>query len=176
MFEKLGKRLKGRISIIGVGNPMRGDDGAGPLLIKMLEGGHGASTMNCQLLQSRQPASSREYQLLDCGQAPENYFAAIANFKPDTILVIDSAQFGEQPGEIRLFEVEDIKEEGISTHNASLSLFMGYLKKETSADIFLLAIQPGRTNLGKKMSHEVKETIHVLNDSLGQILNGGQYS
>ena len=172
MFEELSRRIKGRVAIVGVGNPMRGDDGAGPSLIKMLEGGQGASTINCQLLHSRQPASSREYQLFDCGQTPENYLAPIAEFEPDTVLIIDSAQFSARTGEMRLFEAEDIKGEGISTHNASLSLFMDYLRKETGADIFLLAIQPGRTKLGEEMSPEVREALQLLKDKLREILNG----
>ncbi len=172
MFEELARRIKGRAAIVGVGNPMRGDDGAGPSLIKMLEGGQGASTMNRQLPQSRQPASSREYQLFDCGQAPENYLAPITEFEANTILIVDSAQFSARPGEMRLFETEDIKGQGISTHNASLSLFMDYLRKETEADIFLLAIQPGSTKLGEEMSPEVREALQLLKDKLRQILNG----
>lgn len=152
MLEELSRRLKGRVAIVGVGNPMRGDDGAGPSLIEMLKSGHGASTMNCQLF--------------DCGQTPENYLAPIAEFKPDTILIIDSAQFCARPGEMRLFEAEDIKGQGISTHNAPLSLFVDYLERETEADIFLLAIQPGRTKLGEEMSPEVKEALQLLKDRL----------
>ncbi|MCD5390465.1 hydrogenase 3 maturation endopeptidase HyCI [candidate division NPL-UPA2 bacterium] len=171
MFEELSRRIKGRVAIVGVGNCMRGDDGAGPSLIKMLKMGHEASTINCQLLHSRQPASRREYQFFDCGQAPENHLAPITEFKPETILIVDSAQFCARPGEMRLFEAEDIKGEGISTHNASLSLFMDYLRKETPADIFLLAIQPGRTKLGEEMSPEVREALQLLKDELRQILS-----
>ncbi|MCK4325467.1 hydrogenase 3 maturation endopeptidase HyCI [bacterium] len=162
MLEELARRIKGRVAIVGVGNSMRGDDGAGPSLIEMLKSG--------------QPVSRREYQLFDCGQAPENYLVPIAGFEPNTILVIDSAQFCGQPGEMRLFEAEDIKVQGISTHNAPLSLFMDYLKRETGADIFLLAVQPGGTKLGEEISSEVKDALQLLKDRLRQILtfeNGG---
>ncbi len=171
MLEELARRIKGRVAIVGVGNSMRGDDGAGPSVIEMLKSDQEASTMDCQLPHSRQPASSREHQLFDCGQAPENYLVPIAEFKPETILIIDSAQFSARPGETKLFEAEDIKGQGISTHNASLSLFMDYLKRETGADIFLLAIQPRRTKLGEEMSPEVKEALQLLKDKLRQILS-----
>lgn len=170
MFEELTRRIKGRVAIVGVGNSMRGDDGAGPSIIEMLKSGHEASTMNCRLPHSRQPASGREYQFFDCGQAPENHLVPIAEFEPNTVLIIDSAQFCTQPGEMKLFEAEDIKVQGISTHNAPLSLFMDYLKKETGADIFLLAIQPGTTKLGEEMSSEVKDALQLLKDRLRQIL------
>ncbi|MCK4436355.1 hydrogenase 3 maturation endopeptidase HyCI [bacterium] len=173
MLEELARRIKGRVAIVGVGNSMRGDDGAGPSLIEMLKNSHGISTINCQPPHGRQPVSRREYQLFDCGQAPENYLVPIAEFEPNTTLVIDSAQFCGQPGEMKLFEAEDIKVQGISTHNAPLSLFMDYLKKETGADIFLLAIQPGGTKLGEEISSEVKEAIQLLRDRLRQILENG---
>ena len=143
--KELHSRLKGRVAIVGVGNPLRGDDGAGPHLIERLR----ASILNSELL-------------FNCGEVPENYLGPISRLNPDTIIFIDSADFSPQPGEIKIIEIKDIKEGGLSTHNASLKLSLNYLKESTKAEIFLLGIQPKSKELGEGISPEVEKALKNL--------------
>ncbi len=137
------ERLKGKIVIVGVGNILKGDDGLGPYLVKRLRGKVRA-------------------HLLDGGSAPENYVGKIASLKPDTILVIDACDLGWTPGRMELIEIEAIKNIGYSTHDVSPRVFMNYLKEETRADVFMLAIQPREAKLGEGISSPVKGAIEKI--------------
>ena len=141
--ERLKERLKGEIVIVGMGNPLKGDDGLGPCLIKRLKGKVRA-------------------HLIDGGSAPENYVGKISFLKPDTILVIDACDLGWEPGRVELLEIEQMKHTGYSTHSISPGVFMNYLKEETGADIFMLAVQPQEAKLGARLSFPVKKAIEKI--------------
>jgi len=123
---------------VGIGNPLRGDDAAGPELIKELR-----NSLRCLLL-------------LDVGEVPENYLEKIVKEKPNTIVLVDAVDLGAPPGTIRIIEEGDIRDESLSTHNVSLRLVAKYLQRETSADVFLLGIQPKTIQFGKEISEPVR--------------------
>jgi len=137
-LAKLRNRLQGKVSIVGIGNPLRGDDAAGPELIKELR-----NSLRCLLL-------------LDVGEVPENYLEKIVKEKPNTIVLVDAVDLGAPPGTIRIIEEGDIRDESLSTHNVSLRLVAKYLQRETSADVFLLGIQPKTIQFGKEISEPVR--------------------
>ena len=138
-LAKLKNRLQGKVSIVGIGNRLRGDDGVGPEIINRLNN------------------PLPHLLLFDVGEAPENYLGKIVKQKPDTIVLIDAVDLGAPPGTIKIIEKDDIRDESLSTHNVSLNLVGKYLQKETSADVFLLGIQPKTTEFGREISQPVKE-------------------
>jgi len=145
MLELLKSRLKGKVLILGVGNPLRGDDGAGPYLIEQLNG-------------------KIDVPLLDCGEVPENFLGKIAELHPNTILIIETVHLGASPGAVAIIEADDIDRVSYSTHHASLRLLMNYLKIEIGAEVFVLGIQPKKTEFGIEISNEVKKTLSILKD------------
>jgi hydrogenase 3 maturation protease len=138
VLAQLRERLRGRVVIAGVGNPLRGDDGFGPLMIQRLRGKVKAA-------------------LFDCGSTPENFLGPIRRQHPDTILVLDAADFSAEPGEIRVFDSSQWQGGGFSTHNFSLGLLADFLTADTKAPIYLVAIRPKSIGFGQPMSPEVKE-------------------
>ena len=148
MLNLLKSRLKGKVLILGVGNPLRGDDGAGPHLIEQLNGKIDAA-------------------LLDCGEVPENFLGKIVELRPDTILIIETVHLGAPPGAAAIIDADDFDRMSSGyTHHASLWLSMNYLKIETGAEIFVLGIQPKKTEFGIGISNEVKKTLSILKDIL----------
>lgn len=143
-LSKLKNRLQGKVSVVGIGNPLRGDDGIGPEIIKRL------NNPLPRLL------------LFDVGETPENYLGRIVKQKPDTIVLIDAVDFGSSPGTIKIIEKGDIRNESLSTHNVSLNLVAKYLQKETSADVFLLGVQPKTTEFGREISQPVREGLEKI--------------
>ena len=143
-LTKLKNRLQGKVSIVGIGNRLRGDDGVGPEIIKRVEN----------------PLPS--LLLFDVGEAPENYLGKIVKQKPDAIVFIDAVDFDAPPGTIKVVETDDIRNESLSTHNVSLNLVAKYLQRETSADIFLLGIQPETTEFGREISQAVREGLEKI--------------
>ncbi|RLE13743.1 hydrogenase maturation peptidase HycI [Candidatus Aerophobetes bacterium] len=144
---EIEKYIQGKVVFLGVGNLMRGDDGAG-----------------CKFIEELKKAEKLRFSqiyLLDGGQVPENYIEVIAKIKPDKIFIVDSADFGGSPGEVRL--IEEV-EPGLSfsTHTLSLSFVVDYLRKKTGAKIFILGIQPRKLGWGNGLSSEVRKAVKDL--------------
>ena len=162
-IKDLVSRCKGKVVMIGVGNPLKGDDGAGPFFIKQLKkwdcpspsGRKGLS----QIFLTGRNKKGTVPVLVDAGEVPENYTGAITKAKPDTILIVDAADFGGKPGEIKMFGAGEINKAGFTTHSMSLNVFTEYLKQETGAEILLLAIQPKTVKPGVSLSQEDKTSI-----------------
>ena len=132
--------LKGKVVILCLGNPDRGDDGAGPAIASSIKG-------------------KVAYEVIDGGVTPENYTGAIIRSRPDTILIIDTVLFEGKPGEVRLFSGEDLRSGKISTHDVSPQLLIEYLKSSTSANIYILGIRPKSNKFGEGLSREVDNSV-----------------
>ncbi len=137
--------LKGKVLILGIGNTLRSDDGVGSILATRIQG-------------------KLPYIVYDGGSSPENYLGKIIKDKPDTILLIDAVDFGGEAGEFRMLEGEDVQTVNFfSTHDASISLAISYLKnslKETG--IIILAIQPKVLAFGDQLSPQITKTLERL--------------
>ncbi len=151
---ELKKRLRGKVVIVGIGNTLRGDDGAGPELIKQLKNSK-LSTLNSKL------------SLISVGEVPENYLGKIAEHKPDTIMLVDAVDFDSPPGSVRVIDQDTLKEESFFTHNASIKLTISYLRKKTKGLVFLLGIQPTKNlQMGSELSEPVKQAIRRIEQFL----------
>ena len=144
ILEHLKAHLKGKVVILGIGNNLRCDDGFGSLLASRLK-------------------DKVPYIVYDAATSPENYLGKIVKDSPENIVIIDSADFGGYPGELRLAQTDEIQSVNLfSTHNASLSLTTNYLKKDLRADIIILIIQPKCIAFGDKLSPEISDTLEKL--------------
>ena len=134
--ERLAARLTGVVVVVGVGNPLRGDDGAGCQAAARLRGVPGVRVVLAE-------------------EVPESHLGAIADARPDVVALIDAVDLGAAPGSVALLERDDLPAGGGTTHHAPLALVMEVLAHMTGADVFLLAIQPQSTFLGGPVSVEV---------------------
>jgi hydrogenase 3 maturation protease len=137
--------LKGKVVVLGVGNPLRCDDGFGPALIKEL-------TDNF-------PYKGHDALFIDAGTAPENYMGKITKIKPDTLLIVDAVDLGVEPGGYALLGKSDIRKQGFTTHDLSPDMLMDFLEKEAEIDIYLLGVQPESISFGTDMSEAVQKTV-----------------
>ncbi len=150
--EELDAALSGRrVVILGVGNSLRGDDGFGPLLAARLAG-----RLSCPVL--------------DCGSVPENFTGKILALSPEVVLVLDAAELGAPPGELRLVPGTDAAGSGFSTHAAGLDAFLGYVKGECGAEGWLLAVQAGGVGLGEEVGPEVAAAAEMAAGMLAEVL------
>jgi hydrogenase 3 maturation protease len=143
----------GKVVVVGIGNTLRADDGAGSLV--------------AERLRERYPDV-----VFDAAQAPENYLAPIRRADPDVVVLVDVADFGGSPGEVRAATAEDVEGLMMGTHAAPLSMFMRVLKDETGADVMLLAVQAATTTLGADMTREVTDAVENLVSQLEELLDG----
>jgi hydrogenase 3 maturation protease len=141
------KQIKQIIStipiIIGIGNELRGDDGAGIILVQKIQT---AGYKNAIIV----------------GGNPENYLQKIIAMPGESRLWIDAINWGSPAGQIKIFSPEEIKHFAISTHNFSLAIITKFLNESRPLPDFFLGIQPANLELGKSMSAPVNNTVNQL--------------
>ena len=137
--------------IVGIGNILKGDDGAGPLV--------------CQQLKQEKICAD----LIDAGTVPENYIQSIIKKAPQNLLVIDAIDFEAAPGTIKIFAPEQLSSHVISTHFLSPRVFVDMVCQNVIVDVYFIGIQPAQMLLGQSVSPEVNLTIQRLSEVLTQI-------
>ena len=142
-FKQLNKLRGSATVIVGVGNTLKGDDAAGPIV--------------CQQLGGKVRA-----ELIDAGTVPENYIQTIIKKSPRNLLIIDAVDFGARPGTINIFRPEQLKSTAFSTHTLSPRLFVDMVCKDIDADVYFVGIQPAQTQLGESQSTQVNQAIQSL--------------
>jgi len=154
--EKLESWLRGysKLVILGVGNPLRGDDALGIKIVRLLRG-----------------KVPRRVLLIEGGSVPENFIRKIELFAPSHVLLIDAAHFGGNPGDADLISPEQIIGVVISTHTIPLYLTTELIREFTGAKIMLLGVQPKNVSLGEEISPEVKEATENIARTIVEILN-----
>jgi hydrogenase maturation protease len=109
------------VALVGVGNALLGDDGAGPALIHRMKG----------RLEGRSPAF-----LVDGGEAPETYWGRITAYQPHAVLVIDAVDWGGDPESVAFLEEVGQRGHPCSTHRIPLNLFLWRGRGKFSAPLF----------------------------------------
>ena len=141
--EQLAERLRGVVVVMGIGNFLRGDDAAGSFI-------------------AQQIASAPGVFVIDAEECPENYVTAIANCRPDAIVLLDSVDMRSEPGSAALLDREQLVDYWSSTHRAPISLLMSVLELATRARVFAIGIQPAHLDYLKPMTSEVEASVaHV---------------
>jgi len=149
ILEVLEVRLRGRVAIVGVGDPAHGDDGAGPLVVARLQG-------------------RTDALLVDAGDAPVEVIDDIKAWSPDVVLVVDASRSGAPPGSVVVVEAEDFGGDDLSRQ--AMGAFAAFLYGQTGADVLAVGIQPRNTEKGAEISPEVEETCYRLADLLVEVL------
>lgn len=146
--KELVERLDGkRFGIIGVGNVLRGDDGAGPEVIALLEG-------------------RVDIPIADASEVPENYGGWVVKMNLESVVFIDAVDFGGEPGDFRMIPLEKLMVSASSTHRLSLHYVIRYLEDEWNGDAILVGVQPKSLRLGDGLSAEVAAGVRELADAL----------
>jgi hydrogenase 3 maturation protease len=128
-----------------VGNELRGDDAAGPLLARLLEEG---------------PVDG--WEVIDGASVPENHVHAVRRLKPGRVVVVDAADMGLSVGEIRRLSEKDVAQHFLmTTHSLPLSFVLESLK-ESITEVEFLGIQPQSTAFLAPVSPQVEEAVRLL--------------
>jgi hydrogenase 3 maturation protease len=150
-----------RIAIVGIGNYLRCDDTAGSLAARAL--------MDTRLGQDRDTIL-----VMDAGHAPENGTSQLRRFEPDVILLIDAAEMGEQPGTIRMIDIDEIEGMSASTHTLPLSILANYLVLELNCQLALIGIQSASTEVGEEVHPKVLRAVREIVEHILTILPASQ--
>jgi len=142
--EELRRRLEGkRFGVVGIGNVVRGDDGAGCLLVERLQG-------------------CLDVPIVDCGEVPENYGGWVERRDLEAVVYVDAVDFGGEPGEVRIVPLASLMESATNTHNLSLHYVIRFLEEEWDGDAILVGIQPTTWKFGDPLCDAVDEGVSRL--------------
>ena len=157
LLQQLNKLRNSATVIVGIGNVLKGDDGAGPLVCEQLAGKINA-------------------ELIDAGTVPENYIQPIIKKAPQNLLVIDAIDFAAPAGTIRIFKPEQLNSHAFSTHALSPRLFVDMVCQNIKSDpalqepdVYFVGIQPAQTQLGQSVSPQVSRAVQQLSKILAEI-------
>jgi hydrogenase 3 maturation protease len=121
--------------LLGIGNPLNGDDGVGIYVAERFR--------------------KDDWISLACGTAPENFTGIIRKTRPSFLVLVDAAAMGIPPGEYRIIPRDKIEDVSIGTHQLPLSFLIDFLS-DTASRIILIGIQPERSGTGEEISLPVR--------------------
>ena len=144
-----------QLLIAGTGNVLLGDDGVGPFVIKVLES---------------QYDFAESVELLDLGAPGLDlpiYFSGA-----DTVILIDSAKFGGEAGEMRMFRKDEIvwtpPHTRIDPHSLTLreSISLVDLTGAMPRELLLIGVQGRSFEPGSPLSTPVRQCIPLVIDAV----------
>jgi hydrogenase maturation protease HycI len=148
MFDDLSRRLRGKQTVIlGIGNPLQGDDAIGPCLVDLLRG-------------------RVEATLINAGEVPENYLNAIRAACPEVVLIIVALGLGAEPGYVAVMDADRLRAIENFTRNPGLAFLSVMIQDGTGAEVILLGVQPKATKFAAELTKPVNQTLHNLEDML----------
>lgn len=144
--------MKKKIGVIGLGNPLRRDDGIGILLLNRI--------------QTKKNTIKGNISFIDGGTSGMNLLHLLASF--ESVLIIDAVDFKAKPGEFRLFSIEEIQDQNIqislSTHESDFLQVVRLSKElnELPSTLRIFGIQPADVSYGTGVSKEMESVLEKL--------------
>lgn len=145
-----------KLIILGVGNELKCDDGAGPFIIKKL--------------QAEDIEDKDKLLFINAETVPENFTGKLRKESPSHIIIVDACLMGGKPGDIKIVDKYDFANIGISTHSMSLSFFVRYLEKGNDFKIIFVGIEPESMDYSEKLTENVEKSAYEFIDILKGIV------
>jgi len=143
-----------RLAIVGLGNPLRGDDGVGCRVIE-------------ELSRWELPPG---VELLDGGAIGLGLLDLIEGW--ELVILVDAAEMGRRPGEFLRFTPDDVlvaaKPDSCSFHQAGLSetLTLAGVLGLDLPEMVIFGIQPQKVGWGENLSPVVEAALPVLAEAV----------
>ena len=131
--------------LLGIGNPLHGDDGIGNYVASRFR--------------------ARGWNSIDCGTMPENFTTVVRRHHPEILLLVDATDLGLLPGEFRTVGNDQVENVSIGTHNMPLTFLIGYLA-ESAGKVLFVGVQPGRLGEEEGLSPPAIKGAEMLMDLL----------
>ncbi|HDT13758.1 MAG TPA: hydrogenase maturation protease [Candidatus Aminicenantes bacterium] len=145
--------------LVGVGNPMRRDDGVGPWIVGAVRGLTDATI----------------HSVVDAQDVPENFVPVIARGDCRNVVFIDAVAADGPPGTVIFGPLADFAEAGsFSTHKLALSLSAKFLEA-AGKKVFLLGVVPADLDFGTGFTAEVERAVASLLDLLRAAVKTSPY-
>lgn len=132
-----------KITFVGLGNELRGDDGAGLVFLEYLKKTEEFSKSN----------------FINAKTNPENYLEKILDFKSEVVVIIDTARNAKQPGTIDWINPDSMELDSFSTHTFSVKMIENYIKQLQTVEFRYIGLEPYDTKFGSSLSPIIKRKL-----------------
>jgi hydrogenase 3 maturation protease len=133
-----------RIALVGIGNELNGDDGAGVRTARTL---------------SQNFTEKPGWLIIEAGLAPENFTGTLRRFQPDLVVLIDAAEMALPAAEIACLDWSAAGGWSASTHTLPLNMLSSFLVSELDCQVMVLGIQPVQMGMDQPLSQEVTRSV-----------------
>lgn len=158
-----------RLAVVGLGNPLRGDDGVGPRLVEEL---------TCRGLPEGVTALNGGTGGLELLYMLEGWQRAV---------IVDAADVGREPGQFVRFTPDQTRlvqtADRFSLHHTGLgeALALADALSWTLPDLVIFGVQPAKIGWGEGLSQAVEAALPALTDAVfkeitGQLPEGENYA
>ncbi|MCX7683417.1 MAG: hydrogenase maturation protease [Anaerolineae bacterium] len=141
-----------RTAIIGLGNPLRGDDGVGLRVVEEL----------------RRRGLPEGVVAIEGGNAGLDLLDELEKW--ERVIIVDAAKLGLEPGKFVRFTAGEVKfqENGFSSHRAGLGevLSLAQALGRRLPEIVVFGVQPADMGWREGLSQEVEAAIPALSDAV----------
>jgi hydrogenase 3 maturation protease len=156
---------RARVALVGIGNEINGDDGAGVRIIHTL-------SHNLPEKQGESSPLWGNWLLIEAGLAPENFTGTLRRFLPDLVVLIDAADMGLSAGDIACLEWTAVGGWSASTHTLPLNMLSSFLVSELGCQVMVLGIQPVQMEMDQPLSQEVTRAVDEVIAELQSWMSG----
>jgi|WetSurMetagenome_2_1015567.scaffolds.fasta_scaffold467260_2 hydrogenase maturation protease len=146
LIDLLAPLCGGTTAFLAIGNPDRGDDGAGIVLARRLR-------------EAGIPF------IIEGGMTPERVLPQVRDLGCETVVFLDAADFGAEPGAVVVMDAEQVagRFPQISTHKLSLGTLASLVKGDHGNHVYLVGIQPASIEIdGGGLSDAVAAAVDAL--------------
>jgi hydrogenase 3 maturation protease len=145
-----------RLTLLGIGNELNGDDAAGVLVVRGL----------------RARLAPRPHLLLiEAGLAPEAFTAPLRRFAPDLVVLVDAALLEQPAGTVEMVDWRETDGLSATTHTLPPSVLVQFIQHELGCPVELILIQPDDIEFDHPVSPAVQDTIDQVVDRLAALLD-----
>ncbi len=141
-----------RTAVIGLGNPLRGDDGVGPRVVSEL----------------RRRGLPNNVMAIDGGNAGLDLLDELDKW--ERVVIVDAADLGLEPGQFARFTLADIKlrDDRFFSHSVGLGevLLLANALGRRLPEIVIFGVQPAEIGWGEGLSQAVEAAIPALSDAI----------
>jgi len=143
--------------ILGVGNPLRRDDGIGPEVIRLLTENRSKKNNSYKL--------SSDIDLLDGGTDGLGLIEYLKDYKK--VVIIDAVEMKLKPGTIKVFTPEEavinINSDALSTHGFGIAELIKLAKGlDINPELIIVGIQPESIDYGEDLTTPVSSVLNNL--------------
>ena len=141
--------------MVGMGHPLCSDDYAGSYVVKKI------------IVRAKHKLPEGVF-LFDGEDNVEALITRIADVEAENVVFVDACEMNAEPGEARLISVTQTSYPFFTTHGVPLKLLAEQLLPKSH--VWILAIQPKRTDLGEHLSPEIRDATDSVSNFLVAIL------